>query len=63
MDIRDVGGKPLRRIPKRLGTIFFIGDQLFKRGRGILLRAGKGIDPTVSRAFWKREKRRQRSLR
>lgn len=59
MEIRDVRWHILRRIPKKIGEVFFINGKAYRRGCGILLASGTGIDPTVNGAFWRREKRRR----
>jgi hypothetical protein len=59
MEIRDISYNLIKKIPKKVGTIFFINGRPFRRGVGILYSARRGTDPTLCRGFWKREKRRR----
>jgi len=63
MELRDIHWKIIKKIPKKLGTIFFINGEFYRRGKGILysgLHGGK--DPFLNRNFWRRKVRRDKGM-
>jgi len=42
MELRDIHWKIIKKIPKKLGTIFFINGEFYRRGKGFFIQGYTG---------------------